>query len=218
MTSAVHPRPQHPTPRTAAPTVTGAGSVDHCEGPRRRGEVLCSAILEATLDELREVGYAGLRIQHVAARARASKGSIYRRWPRRADLVADAIEHAFPRRIQPPDTGSVRADLLGFLQQMADRLNSPAGEAIRGLTADTIRDPELMNAIRARFLDPTISELIGIMTRGVARGEVRPSALTTRIASIAPELLREHFLIHHCIPDRILIEILDDVVMPLIRA
>jgi hypothetical protein len=56
------------------------------------------------------------------------------------------------------------------------------------------------------------------MTRGVARGEVRPSALTTRIASIVPELLREHFLIHRCIPDRILIEIVDDVVMPLIRA
>ena len=218
MTNAAHPSPQHPTPRTAAPTVTSAGSVDHRKGPRRRGEVLCSAILEATLDELREVGYAGLRMQHVAARARASKGSIYRRWPRRAELVADAIEHAFPRRIQPPDTGSVRADLLGFLRQMADRLNSPAEEAIRGLMADTIRDPELMNAIRVRFLDPTISELIGIMTRGVARGEVRPSALTTRIASIVPELLREHFLIHRCIPDRILIEIVDDVVMPLIRA
>lgn len=197
--------------------MTGVGSIGHCEGSRRRGEVLCSAILEATLEELREVGYAGLRMQRVAARAHASKGSIYRRWRRRAELVADAIEHAFPRRIQPPDTGTVRADLLGFLRQMADRLNSPAGEAIRGLMADTVRDPELMDAIRARFIDPTISELIGIMTRGVARGEVRPSVLSTRIASVAPELLREHFLAHHCIPEQIVIEIVDDVVMPLIR-
>lgn len=217
MTSAVYPGPQHETPRSAAPTGSGVGSVGHCEGPRRRGEVLCSAILDAALEELREVGYAELRMQRVAARARASKGSIYRRWPRRAELVADAIEHAFPRRIQPPDTGSVRADLLGFLRQMADRLNSPAGEAIRGLMADTVRDPELMDAIRARFIDPTISALIGIMTRGVARGEVRPSALSTRIASVAPELLREHFLVHHGIPEQIVIEIVDDVVMPLIR-
>lgn len=196
--------------------MTGAGSVDHRHA-RRRGEVLCSAILETTLEELREVGYTGLSMQRVAARARASKGSIYRRWPRRAELVADAMEHAFPRRSQTPDTGSVRADLLRCLRQLADRLNSPAGEAIRGLMAETIRDPDLMQAIRVRFIDPTISELIGVMTRGAARGEVRPSALTRRIASIGPALLREHFLVHHCIPDRVVIEIVDDVVIPLIR-
>jgi AcrR family transcriptional regulator len=108
------------------PTMTG-GSVDHCEGARRRGEVLCSALLAATLEELREVGYAALTMQRVATRAAASKGSIYRRWPRRAELVADAIEHAFPRRIQPPDTGSMRADLLGFLRQMLDAFNGLPG-------------------------------------------------------------------------------------------
>jgi AcrR family transcriptional regulator len=217
MTSAAHPSSQHPTLRLGAPTVADAGSVDHRERSRRRGEVLCSAILEATLEELREVGYAGLRMHRVAARACAGKGSIYRRWPRRAELAADAIGHAFPRSIQPPDTGSVRADLLGCLRQMADRLNSPAGEASRGLMADTVRDPELMDAIRARFIDPPISELLDVMTLGVARGEVRPSALTTRIASIGPALLREHFLVQHCIPDRVVLEIVDDVVMPLLR-
>ena len=197
--------------------MTGAGPVDHRQGPRRRGAELCSAILDATLEELREAGYGGLKMQRVAARARAGKGSIYRRGPRRAELVADAMEHALPRRSQLPDTGSVRADLLGCLRQVADVLNGPAGEAIRGLMADTVRDPELMHAIRARFIDPTISELTSVMTRGVARGEVRPSALTTHIASIGPALLREHFLAHHRIPDQVIIEIVDDIVMPLIR-
>ena len=217
MTNAVHARPQHPTPQLQGHTVTGAGSVDHHESLRRRGEVLCSAIFTATLEELREVGYAELKMQRVAARARASKGSIYRRWPGRAELVADAIEHTLPLRSQPPDTGSVRADLVGCLRQVADVLNSPAGEAIRGLMADTIRDPEFMQTIRARFIDPTISELLSVMTRCAARGEVRPSALTNRIASIAPALLREHFLAHHCIHDQVIIEIVDDIVIPLIR-
>jgi hypothetical protein len=69
MTTAAHSSSEHPTVRAAASTVADAGSVDHRERSRRRGEMLCSAILEATLEELREVGYAGLRMQRVAARA-----------------------------------------------------------------------------------------------------------------------------------------------------
>jgi AcrR family transcriptional regulator len=192
-------------------------SADHRRGLRRRGDVLYSAIFQATLQELTQVGYARLKMEHVAARAHASKRSLYRRWPHRAQLVADAIEHTLPRRGQPPDTGNVRTDLLDYLRQIADALNSPTGEAIRGLMADTHRDPELTHTIRIRFLDPTISELTTILTRGAARGEVRPSALTHRIASIAPALLREHFQTHHAIPDPVLIEIVDDVIIPLIR-
>ena len=69
---------------------------DHRTRPRRRGDVLNSAIFEATLDELAEVGYAKLTMEGVAARAGASKASVYRRWPSRMELALDAVHHMAP--------------------------------------------------------------------------------------------------------------------------
>ena len=195
-----------------------ASTVDYRKARRRRGNALFSAIYEATLDELTAVGYAELTMERVANRARASKGSLYRRWSSRAELVVDAVHHALPECAELPDTGSVREDLLGCLRELAALLTGPSGEAIRGLTAETIRNPDLMDAIRIRLIEPNINGFLDTLRRGAVRGEVRPSALTHRIASVAPDLLRQHFLIYRSIPDHISTEIVDEVIMPLIRA
>ncbi|HYZ36747.1 MAG TPA: TetR/AcrR family transcriptional regulator [Pseudonocardiaceae bacterium] len=199
--------------------MTSAGPVDHRKGPRRRGDALYTAIFEATLDELQAVGYAELKMERIANRARASKGSLYRRWPSRAQLVVDAVHHRFPSHGEAPDTGSVREDLLGCLRKLADLLNGPSGEAIRGLMADTIRNPDLMEAVRVRFVDPGVRVFLEVLRRGAARGEVRAGALTPRFASLGPDLLRQYFMVHHSpIPERVLIEIVDEIVLPLVRA
>ena len=193
-------------------------AIDHRKGPRRRGDALYAAIFEATLEELTAVGYAELKMEHVASRARASTGSLYRRWSSRAELVADAVHHTIPGCGEAPDTGSVREDILGGLRGFAKLLNGPSGEAVRGLMAETIRDPDLMEVIRTRFVEPGVNVFLDVLRRGAVRGEVRPSALTTRIASVAPELLRQHFLAHRSpVPDQVLIEIVDEVIMPLVR-
>lgn len=199
-------------------TVSNTSPVDHRKGPRRRGDTLYAAIYEATLDELAAVGYAELKMEHVAGRARASKGSLYRRWPSRAELVADAVYHTYPSHGETPDTGSVREDLLGCLRKFVSLLNSPSGEAIRGLMAETIRNPDLMEAIRVRFIDPGVAQFLQILRRGAVRGEVRASAVTPRNASLCPDLLRQYFMVHHApIPEQVLIEIVDEVVLPLVR-
>lgn len=192
---------------------------DHRRGPRRRGDVLHAAIFEATLEELTAVGYAELKMEHVANRARASKGSLYRRWSSRAELVVDAVHYTIPSCAERPDTGSVREDLLGCLRGFAKLLNGPSGEAVRGLMAETMRNPDLMEAVRVRFIDPGVGLFLEVLRRGAARGEVRAGPITPRIASLGPDLLREHFMVHRTpIPDRVLIEIVDEVIIPLIRA
>ncbi|MDQ4103715.1 MAG: TetR/AcrR family transcriptional regulator [Actinomycetota bacterium] len=198
--------------------MSSASPVDYRKAPRRRGDALNEAIFEATLQELTAVGYAELKMEHVAHRARASKGSLYRRWPSRAQLVADAVHHMLPGCVEPPDTGSVREDMLGCLRGFATLLNGPSGEAVRGLMAETIRNPDLMEIIRIRFIDPGIGRFLEVLQRGAVRGEVRATALTPLIASVGPGLLRQHFLVHRSpIPDRVLVEIVDEVVLPLIR-
>lgn len=197
--------------------MNSAGSVDYRRGSRRRGDALYTAIYQATLDELRAVGYADLTMERVASRARASKGSLYRRWPSRAELVVDAVHNTLPSCGELPDTGSVRGDLLGCLQGFVRLLNGPSGEAIRGLLAEVIRNPDLREVIQTRFVDPGVMVVLEALRRGAARGEVRTGALTTRIASVGPELLRQHVLVHGTpVPEQVLIEIIDEVVLPLI--
>lgn len=193
--------------------------MDHRKKPRRRGETLCRAIFQATFDELAAVGYTGLSMEHVAERARTSKASLYRRWTSRAELVADAIRHTIPDPDELPDTGDLRKDVLALMHLIADLLAGPVGEAARGLIAEALRDPELAQMARTRILASRPDPMLEILRRAVVRAEVRPEALTPRVANVGPVLLRHHFLVHGApIPDRILTEIIDDVVLPLVRS
>lgn len=86
-------------------------------------------VLEATAEEIGRSGYASLRIEDIAARSSVNKTTIYRRWPRKVDLVAAAIRH-FAEVPDPPDTGSVRTDLLTLLRHSAARAQSRFGRGI----------------------------------------------------------------------------------------
>jgi AcrR family transcriptional regulator len=195
----------------------GCGPDDHRRGPRRRGEALLGAIYEATLAELAETGYNDLTMERVAARAKASKGSLYRRWSSRVELVVDAMHHSRPYEIEEPDTGSTREDLLGLLRSLGLVHSGPPGEASQGLMFEVLRHPELLAAVRARFVEPAIASVLEILRRGAVRGEVRPGALTYRIASVAPDLLRQHRLVYGApIPDSVIVEVVDEVMMPLV--
>ncbi|HZZ48270.1 MAG TPA: TetR/AcrR family transcriptional regulator [Pseudonocardia sp.] len=207
---------------TAEPEVEepedGAESADHRRAPRRRGEALLVAIFDATLAELAEVGYNDLTMERVASRARASKGSLYRRWASRVELVLDAMEHSRPHRPEEPDTGDTREDLLRLLRSIARMHSGPSGEASQGLMIEVLRNPELMHAVRTRFMEPIVRSMLEILRRGAVRGDVRPTALTHRIAAVGPDLLRQYRLLHGTpIPDEVVLEIVDEVLMPLLE-
>lgn len=179
--------------------------------------MLIEAILRATLDELTERGYAELTMDAVAARAGAGKGSLYRRWPGRAELVADAVRHAMPEFVPPPDDGDLRDQLTAALRRCADDLHGPSGQASRGLLAEAVRSPDLLRIIRALVTENVCTPILEVLRRGVVRGEVRAAALTPRIAGVGTDLLFVHFLLHGSpISDAVLTEIVDDVLVPLV--
>lgn len=183
---------------------------------RRRGDALRDAIHAATLAELARSGYAGLSIEHVAERARTGKASIYRRWPTRLELVLDALDHAMPQPDALPDTGSTREDLLALLRQVAETMRSHTGDAARACLSPGV-DDELAAAIRSRLLAPRKAAMLEIFKRGVARGEVRRAAVTPRIAELGPMLLHGELLQRGDISDEAVVEIVDTIVMPLLR-
>src|SRR3954462_13867661 len=69
------------------------------------------AICDAALALLLEVGYDRMSMDAVAARAKASKATIYRRWPGKQELVLDAVRARGPGLVVPEDTGSPRGGL-----------------------------------------------------------------------------------------------------------
>jgi AcrR family transcriptional regulator len=194
-------------------------STDHRKGPRRRGEVLEQAILAAALEELAEVGYAGLTMDRVAVRARTSKAALYRRWSNRAELVVDACRRRLISDGGVPDTGELRGDMIAFLRIMSDRMDSPFGAVLRGLLAEVLRKPELAEEIREQIFDSGPTAITTILRRAVARGEVPEHLLASRRATVAADLLRNEFLLYGGpIPDETIREIVDDVYLPLMLA
>ena len=185
---------------------------------RRRGETLEHAIFDAVLDQLQAVGYVGLTMEGVAARARTGKAALYRRWPRKEDLVVDALEHALPSPTDLPDHGDVRDDLLDLLRRMTAMLNSPAGCALQCLMSETERDESFARLLHERVKEPRKRMFLDLLARGAARGQVRPAAATQLVAEVGPALVMQRFLADGApVPDDYVVSVVNDVVMPLLR-
>jgi AcrR family transcriptional regulator len=185
---------------------------------RRNGRALVEAILEATIAELDEVGYAELSMERVAERAQASKASLYRRWPGKVALVVDAAYHVLPDPAELVDTGTLRGDLLAVLRYVGNQVAGPAGRAIRGVLGDVLRDAARAEEFRARTRGNSAAMVETVLRRAHARGELDADAVTQRQREAGPALLRLHFLTHDApVPDDVVVEIVDEVVLPLFR-
>lgn len=97
---------------------------------RPRGAAVTRAIVDAALAELATGGPAGLSMERVARRADVHKTTVYRRFPRKEDLVAACLERVLSQSAQLPPTGSVRGDLSQLAAFVADLLTSDAGRAL----------------------------------------------------------------------------------------
>ncbi len=200
-----------PADPTTAPSCAPQGRT------RRRGETLERAIFDAVLDQLQAVGYVGLTMEGVASRAHTGKAALYRRWPRKEDLVVDALEHALPSPTDLPDHGNVRDDLLDLLRRLTAMLNSPAGCALQCLMSETERDESFARLLHERVKEPRKRMFLDLLARGAARGQVRPAAATQLVAEVGPALVMQRFLADGApVPDEYVVSVVDDVVMPLL--
>jgi len=131
------------------------------------------AILVAALKILQDVGYAGLTIEGVAAKAGVGRPTIYRRWPSKPALVVAALVHSAQLALPTPDTGSLRGDLLALQERQVELMNAPMSRRVTaGLVADLTSDPELADSYVNRYLAPRREIVWGVLRRGVERGEL----------------------------------------------
>jgi AcrR family transcriptional regulator len=142
---------------------------------RPRSEESRQAILRSTLKLLKEAGFPQLSMEAIAADAEVSKATVYRWWPTKAALVADAFAASAEEELQFPNTGSVRKDMSLQMRQLVGVFRSPRGKIVAALLAGGQSDPELIAAFRDRFLWPRRRQAYQTLQRGIDRGELPPN-------------------------------------------
>ncbi len=139
---------------------------------RPRSEYARLAILRCTLEFLEKQGFAELTIESVAAHAGVGKATVYRWWPNKAALVADAFAHVATRKLHFPDTGSVVTDMSHQMRQLIKVMRGRRGRIVSAMLGAGQSDPALIQAFRERFLTPRRSEARDTLQRGIKRGEI----------------------------------------------
>ena len=140
---------------------------------RPRSEQARLAILRSTLQVLGENGFSALTIEDVAERARVGKATVYRWWPNKGALIADAFASSTTHKLRFPDTGSLQTDMSRQMRQLVKILCSRRGRIVSAILAAGQSDRDLIAAFRERFLWPRRREAYATLRRGIRRGELR---------------------------------------------
>ena len=186
---------------------------------RRRGPELENAILDAAWDVLVEHGYPGFTYEAVAARAGTSRPVLYRRWPRREDLLLATLTTCW-QPIAMPDTGSLRDDAISFLRNIHDgRAHMISMMSVQ--LVDYFRDTGTgFGELREALITPgrgTAFETI--VAHAVERGELPAAPRSSRVVNLPFDLLRHDMLVTmRAVSDESIVEIVDEVWLPLLGA
>ncbi len=196
---------------------TSAATEEAARAGRPRDEAREQAILDAALELVAEVGLDRMSMDAVAARAKASKATIYRRWPGKTELVLEAIQRQMPVPEEaPPDTGSLRGDLLGAARLMAASMSGVDGGLMCGLAASIRTDPVLGQALaQHRTAKTAIAD--AIVERAKTRGELPPSANPQLIFEVAPGIALSRLLNGEPLDESFVVHLVDRILLPLLH-
>ncbi len=139
---------------------------------RPRSEESRQSILNSTLKLLKQNGFPELSIEAIAADANVGKTTVYRWWPTKAALVADAFSASADHELRFPNTGSVENDMRLQMRGLIRIFRSQRGKVVAALLAGGQSDAELLEAYRDRFLWPRRRQAYQTLQRAVDRGEL----------------------------------------------
>jgi AcrR family transcriptional regulator len=111
-------------------------------------------------------------VERIAQRAGVQKPAVYRRWPNKAELVADAIV-TVATPLHDPDTGTVARDLTILLSDVAATSRTPAGRAGMCIMAEQGAHPDLVVALRTGMITRRRELFATALRRGIKRGEIK---------------------------------------------
>jgi AcrR family transcriptional regulator len=145
---------------------------------RKRDHTVDGKILDAAIDVLAEAGFDGMTMDMVAARAKAGKATVYRRWASKAQLVRDALARMNRTHLEldrMPDTGTLRGDLFAVLKPQSIEEKERKLRVIAGLGSFSSEYQEFAEAGHGIF-DSWVAVNRALMQRAVDRRELPGNA------------------------------------------
>lgn len=131
-----------------------------------------AAVLDATLAELGEHGYAHLTVDRIATRSGVHKTTIYRRWNGIDGLLISALAHTGTDAWPPPRTGALQTDLLALVRRVVQSFTSKQeGPVATAAIAAAFESAHMASALHD-FFSNQHSRSAAMVKAAVERGEV----------------------------------------------
>jgi AcrR family transcriptional regulator len=176
-------------------TVTTTDSLPRPSGTRPPGRPLSAELSEQLLavamDILADEGWGRLNSDRVAARARAGKAGIYRRWPTMAALARHALSTANLVEV-PADSGSLDTDLCALLVPWTRPLDR-AERAAASLVGAARHEEELRAGLEEALVRPLSAAVQEIAAREAARGRELPQERVALLGQVLQALWWERY-------------------------
>lgn len=170
--------------------------------------------LTVTLELLQQNGYERLTVDAVAASAKASKATVYRRWPSKAELVLAAFIEGIRQVVVPPDTGSLRDDLVSLGLSVCQQAGMHAS-TIGAVLPELSRNPALSDAMQHEFVDQRKAVVTHVLRQAVDRGEIEAAAISDELWDVLPGYLVFRNMIPGRPPtDATVVALVDHVLLP----
>lgn len=176
-----------------------------------------SEIRAVILELVARNGYDSVSIDEIAAAAGAGKSTLYRRWPSKPAMIADAVRHNTRQLEDPGDTGTLRGDLIALLGLVARELTRDA-DLVVTLVAAARRDGDLMRAVAEQIREP--GQAVGRLPieRAIARGELSADSDRALVAEVAMPMLLHRLLWQEAVDDEFVGYVVDNVLLPVLAS
>ncbi|TLW94340.1 TetR/AcrR family transcriptional regulator [Saccharomonospora piscinae] len=168
----------------------------HGGSGRPRDTHLDTALLNATLAVLGEVGYSRLTLEQVARRAGTTKPSIYRRWPTRQHLVLAALARQLGD-VTVPDTGCTLCDLGEGLSVFVAAFGRMPPDVLGSLLADCAGRPELRAELLNTLFEPPRCAVGHMLRSARDRGDLRDDVDLDLAVDLLGSLVHYRILFGH---------------------
>ena len=151
---------------------------------RPRSPEVHEAILQAARELVIDYGYAGVSMDRIAAHAGVALQSLYRRWPHKAPLVAEAIMSMYGDGValEVPVTDDIADDLSTWMRQNTVEVLSPHTRLLRSLAAAAAENPRDNDDLFRQLGEPHVQSILRRLRHGVDAAQIRPDANLESVA------------------------------------
>jgi AcrR family transcriptional regulator len=163
---------------------------------------------------LADGGYAGFRLDALAARAGVAKTTILRRWPSKAAVAAAAVKRLALQTIDVPESGTLRGDLHALLTSAVSVFTDGRGGFVPRLIRESGNHPEIVELLNTVIHTRRLAYR-RVVNRAIARHELDPDIDQDLLIDLLIGPIWTRLLITH---DPITENLIDEIVDAITRA